>query len=84
MIKIYWTTTTTTERQAGITVEDLLAAIAESGQEVPPRETDEEYVERVMDEVDMDEVLPFLEGHPAAEIVSEDIERSFDVWEMEE
>lgn len=80
MITVYWTTTTTTERQIEVTVDELLDAIAKSGQQPPARETDREYVERVMDEVDMETVLPFLEGMPAMEVNSEDTERSFDDW----
>ena len=84
MILVYWTTTTTTERTLEVTVSDLLAAIAKSGQTAPERESDYEYVERVMDEVDMETVLPYLEEHADVEISSEDIERSFDSWEETE
>jgi len=84
MIEIYWTTTTTTERNVRITVDELLDAIAKSDQVAPARETDEEYVNRVMDEIDMEEVLPYLEGHPAADIADETIDRTFDDWGMDD
>jgi hypothetical protein len=84
MILVYWTTTTTTERQIDVTVEELLDAISKSGQEAPARETDQEYVERVMDEVDMDTVLPHLESMASVEINSEDVERTFDDWGSDE
>ena len=84
MITVYWTTTTTTERQLELTVSDLLDAIAKSGQTAPERETDKEYVERVMDDVDMGIVLPYLEASPDAEIVSDEAERTFDDWGSDE
>ena len=84
MILVYWTTTTTTERQIDVTVSELLEAIAKSGQTAPERETDSEYVERVMDDVDMETVLPFLEELPAVEINDENVERTFESWEETE
>ena len=84
MILVYWTTTTTTERQIDVTVSELLEAIAKSGQTAPERESDYEYVERVMDEIDMETVLPYLESMESAEINDENIERTFDSWEETE
>ena len=83
MILVYWTTTRTTEYQVEVSVTELLDAITKSGQNYPERETDEEYVSRVMDEVDMTEVLPILEAMASVEINSDDSDRSFDDWEEE-
>ena len=77
MITVYWTHTR--ELQVSVTVDELLAAVAKSGQEAPARESDQEYVSRVMDEIDMDEVLPFLADHEAVEINDES--RTMDDWE---
>ena len=84
MILVYWTTTQTTEYQVEVSVTELLDAITKSGQNYPERETDEEYVSRVMDDVDMTEVLPILEAMASVEINSDDSDRSFDDWGWEE
>ncbi len=77
MITVYWTNTR--DLSVEITPAELLDAIAKSGQTVSPRQTDQEYIEQVMDEIDMDLVLPYLAGLPAVEILDET--DSFDTWE---